>query len=406
MNRKTFALLFFVRRTKLLSNGEVPVYLRITVDGSRSEFSINRSIKEVNWDPKRSKAKGKSKESQELNSYIDSIRMQIYRCQKQLEEDNKEVTATSLKQAYHGEQLQFKGLLDLFADHNKKMCESVEASKNGFAPSTYERYVHSIKILKNFILSKYSKNELPFAEVNYKFLVDYEHYLKTTRSCVHNSAMKRMRELKKIVRLGVRFDLIKKNPFDAYKISINNTEREILNEEDLIKLSSKQIKLRRLSIIRDLFKFQCYTGISYVDLFYLKPENLRKNKEGQIWLSFNRGKTNTVCKLPLLKPALEIYNKYLKEPRKDGRLFPVPSNQKYNAYLKEVANECGIHKALTSHMARHTFATSVTLSNGISIETVGKMLGHNKLSTAQIYAKVLDEKINAEMSSLDRLLMN
>ena len=406
MNRKTFALLFFVRRTKLLSNGEVPAYLRITVDGSRSEFSINRSIKEVNWDPKRSKAKGKSKESQELNSYIASIRMQIYRCQKQLEEDNKEVTANSLKQAYHGEQLQFKGLLDLFADHNKKMCESVEASKNGFAPSTYERYVHSIKILRNFILSKYSKNELPFAEVNYKFLVDYEHYLRTTRSCIHNSAMKRMRELKKIVRLGMRFDLIKKNPFDSYKISIHNTEREILNEEDLIKLSSKEIDSRRLSIIRDLFKFQCYTGISYVDLFYLKPENLRKNKEGQIWLSFNRGKTNTTCKLPLLKPALETYNKYLKEPRKDGRLFPVPSNQKYNAYLKEVANECGIDKAMTSHMARHTFATSVTLSNGISIETVGKMLGHSKLSTTQIYAKVLDEKINAEMSSLDGLLMN
>ena len=406
MNRRTFSLLFFVKRTKHLSHGEVPVYLRITVDGKRAEFSIKRSIQESNWDPKRTKAKGKSKTSIELNSYIDSIRMQIYRHQKELEEAQKEVTAESLKNAYHGTVNEFTGLIHLFEDHNKKMYESVQAGKNAFASSTYERYKHSIKILRNFVVFKYSKTDLAFGEVNYQFLLDYEHYLKTKRGCAHNSAMKRMRELKKIIRLGVKLDLIKKNPFDSYTITYDNTEREILNEQDLNKLRSSGIKSRRLSIIRDLFIFQCYTGISYVDLFQLKPENFNKNEDGRICLRFNRGKTNTFCKLPLIKPAEEIYTKYQKEPRKGGKLFPVPSNQRYNACLKEVAIECGISKALTSHMARHTFATTVTLSNGISIETVGKMLGHRKISTTQIYAKVLDEKVFDEMSILDLKIGN
>ncbi|MCR9084493.1 MAG: site-specific integrase, partial [Cyclobacteriaceae bacterium] len=227
------------------------------------------------------------------------------------------------------------------------------------------------------------------------------------RPLQHNGILKHMERLKKILNLAVKMDLLEKNPFEKYQFKFKRYERDFLDGDELKKLEEKEFANQRLDLVRDLFVFSCYTGLAYIDVASLNKDCLVKS-EGDYWLYTERIKTNTPVKIPVLPKALDLIEKYSDHPRASskGLLLPVLSNQKLNSYLKEIADVCEIDKNLSFHVARHTFATTVTLKNGVPMETVSKLLGHNKISTTQIYARVVEAKVKEDMGKLkERLSM-
>ena len=399
MKRTTFNILFLIKKSRELKNGESPIFLRITVNGERTETTIKRNIKTSLWDSDKSKAKGNSEESKEINDYLNSIRGQLYTHQKNLLENNKEVSAKSLTNAFLGIGEKKWKLVELFKSHNQQMQKLVGID---FAPLTLQRYQAGLKHVEIFTKNEYNSADLFLNEVDHKYIKSFEFYLKTTAKCQHNSAMKHMKALKKIINLAIAQDYIRKDPFASYQICIKNTKRDHLTESELTSLKTKEITIERLDLVRDLFLVQCYTGLAYVDLLALSKENIQIGIDGLKWIFIERTKTKTDCRIPLFSIVEEIINKYRNHPivEHENKLLPVISNQKMNAYLKEIATICDINSSLSSHCGRHTFASTVTLANGVPMETVSRLLGHSKISTTQIYSRVTESKISDDTNML------
>ena len=399
MKRATFTILFFIKRSKLLKTGEAPVYLRITSNGDSSEISIKRSIKPSLWDTTRNKAKGASPEAAELNDYISSVRGQLFMHQRELQEAGKQITAKVLLNTFLGVGEKQWSLVELFQEHNDNLKQLIG---NGFSPLTLQRYDAALKHIRNYCSVQYNNEKLPLTEVNNKFITGFDFYLKTVAKCQHNSSMKHIKALKKVIRIAIASDYIRKDPFVNYRITQKNVEREYLTQTEIDAIINKEITIQRLDVIRDLFIFECYTGFAYKDLAALRKENIEIGIDGHRWIVIRRGKTGVTCRIPLFPISENIIRKYAAHAEViiTGKLLPVPSNQKMNAYLKEVATMCGIDKDLHTHLARHTYATTVTLSNGIPMETVSKLLGHSKLQTTQIYAKVVNQKVEDDIEML------
>jgi site-specific recombinase XerD len=399
MKRATFTILFFIKRSKLLKTGEAPVYLRITSNGDSSEISIKRSIKPSLWDTARNKAKGTSPEATEINDYLTSIRGQLFMHQRELQEAGKQITAKVLLNTFLGVGEKQWSLVELFQEHNDNLKQLIG---NGFSPLTLQRYDAALKHIRNYCNVQYNNEKLPLTEVNNKFITGFDFYLKTVAKCQHNSSMKHIKALKKVIRIAIASDYIRKDPFVNYRITQKNVEREYLTQTEIDAIINKEITIQRLDVIRDLFIFECYTGFAYKDLAALRKENIEIGIDGHRWIVIRRGKTGVSCRIPLFPISENIIKKYAAHAEViiTGKLLPVPSNQKMNAYLKEVAAICGIDKDLHTHLARHTYATTVTLSNGIPMETVSKLLGHSKLQTTQIYAKVVNQKVEDDIEML------
>lgn len=399
MKRTTFSILYYIKRKRLLKNGEAPIYMRITVNGKHVETSIKRSIPPQLWDTTKNKCKGNSEQSKAINDYLESVKGQIYTHQQTMQERGKDIDAKNLNNAFLGVGERKWKLIELFQDHNVKMKQLINID---YSPLTLQRYEAGLKHAKEFTKFQYNMDDLFLNELDHSFITRFEHYLKSNKNCQHNSAMKHIKALKKIVNFALANDYIKKDPFSNYTITTKEVKRECLTQIEIDAIASKDIQIQRLDVIRDLFLFQCYSGLSFADLSALKKEDIQIGIDGYKWLFVSRQKTNTDCKIPLLPVAEQILNKYKNNPECIFRstLLPVPSNQKMNAYLKELATICGITKNLHSHLARHTFATTITLGNNIPIETVSKLLGHKKMQTTQIYAKVLDTKVSKDMDLL------
>lgn len=277
---------------------------------------------------------------------------------------------------------------------------------------TMKHYKTTQKYLKQFLSKKHKTDNLYLHELNYAFIVDFEYYLKSYQPMDHqrkisnNTAMKHLQRLRKMVTMAFHLEWIDKDPFVRFKSSFEKKEREFLTKEELKRLEEFESSIERLNIVRDLFVFSCYTGISFIDMNKLSKANIVKGIDGNDWIVTKRQKTKMPIKIPLLLKAKELIDKYSKCPRvmASNSLLPRFSNQKINSYLKEIADLCWIKKNLTFHMARHTFATTITLSNGVPIETVSKLLGHTKIATTQIYAKVIEKKVSEDMISLKQKL--
>lgn len=399
MKRTTFNILFFIKKSRLLKDGTAPIYMRITINGQRSETAIKRSVDPSNWDTPRNRAKGKSQDVLDLNDYLNSVRGQLFLHHQKLQEAGKLVTTKALSNAFQGIGEKQWSLLELFQDHNDKMKKLVGKD---FSALTLERYNAALKHVETYCKCQYRNTEYPLSGVDHKFITGFEYYLKTSAKCQHNSAMKHIKALKKIIRIAIANDYIRKDPFATYRITQKSVDRHCLNTLELENMINKEIKIQRLDIVRDLFVFQCYTGLAYKDLENLGPEHLQIGIDGNRWIIIKRGKTGVTCHIPLLPVSEKILNKYAQDPvvQIKGKLLPVPSNQKMNAYLKELSVICEIEKDLHTHLARHTYATTVTLSNGVPIETVSRLLGHTKMATTQIYAKVLDSKLSDDIQML------
>jgi site-specific recombinase XerD len=253
---------------------------------------------------------------------------------------------------------------------------------------------------------RYDIDDIDVSKIQYKFITDYDFWLRSTRMCGHNSTIKYLSNFRKIIYLCFKNGWIVKDPFVGFKMTKHEVERPFLTKEEIQLIESIEIENDRLRHVRDVFLFCCYTGLAYADVEALSPSHLFMGVDGEQWINTRRKKTEVSARIPLLRTARSILQAYSEDPEclARERLLPVPSNQKLNAYLKDLALVCGIKKDLTSHMARHTFATTVTLTNGVPIESVSKMLGHRSIRTTQLYAKVLDVKVSEDMTNLKRRL--
>ena len=398
---KSFGLLFFLRKSKNYKEGEIPIYMRITVDGKSCEVSTKRKCDPEKWNAEANRLIGKSDSAKLFNTYLDTLQQKVFEAKRKLIEIDKPLTAENIKTLLLGKEIrQHKHMLmEIFMYHNDQMATLVNKD---YSPATLERYRTSFRHTQSFLQWKYKITDIDITKLNFEFIAEYEFWLKSTRKCDHNSTMKYLSNFRKIVNRCLRNGWLSKDPFIGFKMTKKEVERTALTEIELQALIAKKFQSERLTIVRDIFLFSCFSGLAYADVKKLKRSEIIIGIDGEKWLVSKRQKTDISARIPLLKVALNLIDRYANhvQCKLEDRVLPVLSNQKMNAYLKEIADVCGINKNLSYHIARHTFATTVTLSNGVPLETVSKMLGHRNLRTTQHYAKILDKKIGEDMKGL------
>ena len=405
MKRDSFRVLFFLKKTKLLKTGEASVCMRITVNGTRVENNIRKSIDPVLWSQAKETARGKSRRACDLNTYIEEARIKLYQILCELEQQNRPVTAHLLQELFFGQEKpeEIRTLLGTMQEHNDQ-CRALVGTD--YALITVRRYESCRRYLAELIRQRYGKEDLPLTEVNGELVRAFAFYLKTEKGCQQNTVIRYMKCLKKITNLARANDWMAKDPFLGIRFHEKEVVREFLTMDELQTIYRKEFPLERLTLVRDVFIFAAFTGLAFIDVQQLAPEHIVRDNNGNLWIRKPRQKTKNMCNIPLLDIPQEILRKYADHPtcRKKGVLLPVPCNQKMNSYLKEIADICMIHKNLTTHTARHSYATSVCLANGVSLENVAKMLGHSNIKMTQHYARVLDSSILRDMMQVERAI--
>lgn len=390
---------FYLRKSKVNSHGLVPIYQKIIIADKPFDSSTGIFVLPVNWSNETYRIKGNLSETKLKNKHLEELENKISEIEKKLYLSDIELNYENFKNEFNGKKPRNRTLIPIFQDHNSKIKELVGQE---YAPGTLERYETSLKHTVDFLQWKFNISDIDIAKIDHSFITEYEFYLRSVRKCANNTAVKYIKNFKKIVRLCMANGWLDKDPFVNYKSKVKEVIREYLTEQEIETILNKSFVSTRLELVRDIFIFSCFTGLAYIDVQQLSKENIGIGIDGAKWIFKNRQKTDTTSKIPLLPVAEMIIQKYADSPEAlhKGNLLPILSNQKMNAYLKEIADVCGINKDLTFHIARHTFATTVTLSNGVPLETVSKMLGHTNLKTTQHYAKILDTKISEDMSIL------
>ncbi|WP_298152164.1 site-specific integrase [Flavobacterium sp.] len=397
------SILFYAKKAKANVSGLVPIYSRITVNGKRIELTTGRFVEISKWSADAGKMKGTTDEARSINSQLDILKLKIIDAQMELVHKNVPVTAESLKLKLTGSAERPRMLVPIFQDHNNKIKELIGKE---YTAGTLERYATSLKHTIEFLEWKFKISDIDIKQINHAFITDYEFYLRSVRNCSNNTAVKYIKNFHKIIKICLANDWLDKSPFSNYKSKIKEVERTFLSEEELQSVLGKEFKTDRLALVRDIFIFSCFTGLAYVDVKNLTNSHITIGIDGERWIYTHRQKTESASKIPILPVTQMIIDKYADHPQSvnQDKLLPILSNQKMNAYLKEIATLCEIEKELTFHIARHTFATTVTLTNGVPIESVSKMLGHKNISTTQHYAKVLDRKVSNDMLLLKEKL--
>lgn len=399
MNAKVTTHLY-PRAAKANKNGLQPIYIRVTLDGKRKEISTKHYINPKTWDPKNIKVKGNQESTKLINIYLHNIKNKITQTIMMLEFQNENIDIETFIQLITGnKKRKERSLIPIVQDHNNRMKALIGKE---YAEGTLQRYETALSHLKEFLKYQYQIDDIPLSKLNHSFIADFDFYLRTVRNCANNTTVKYIKNVKKIINICLSNGWLDKDPFLNYKTKLQEVERDILTQTELQILIEKDIIIDRLELIRDLFLFSCFTGLAFIDVKKLTKQNIVQGIDGSQWISTHRQKTETASRIPLLDIPKSIINKYKEHPKaiNEGVLLPVGSNQKTNAYLKEIAAICGIEKDLTFHCARHTFATTVTLSNGVPIESVSKMLGHKSIKTTQHYAKITDKKVADDMQQL------
>jgi integrase/recombinase XerD len=403
----TFGVVFYLRKYKA-RDGKAPIYARITVDGQRTDIALKRDIDmENNWNSAKGMAKGKSEEIRALNTYLEQVRSRLTECYQEIQIKKKLVTAEAVKNKFCGFEEKEHSLISLFDYHNTEMKTTLEWG-------TLKNYFTTRRYVEEYLKTHLRTSDVYLSQLNYKFLTEFERFMKAyvpkdqKLPCGQNTIMKHIERMRKVVNMAIKNDWLDRDPFQKFQPSFIKSNRQFLTADELAAIEQKEFKIIRLQHAKDMFVFSCYTGLAYIDVYELTPQNLSLGIDGGYWINTSRHKTDIPVRIPLLPKPLAIIEKYKNNPRvlASEKLLPVYSNQNLNAYLKEIADFCGIEKPLTFHIARHTFATTVTLTNGVPIETVSKLLGHTSIKTTQIYAKVIEQKVSDDMKMLKDKLSN
>ena len=393
---------FLLKKSKKRNNETYPIYIRCTLDGQRIELSTGVYVDKNNWDDARKRVDHKDYNAKILNAQLAKTEGKINDIYNQLEALGDSFDINTIKERITGSTQHY--LLVFF----EKILKSIEFRVgHDYVYGTYKHYKTTRNRIKLFLKEIYKKEDIVISKIDYKFIDAFDTYLQVNFNMLPNSAGKYHKQLKKVLMDAVSMNLIDKNPYSEFTIKRYPGNRDYLTLSEVHAIEKKEFEINRVGIVRDVFVFACYTGLSYSDIFNLSKEHVVKGNDGGKWIIIDRNKTDVRCRIPLLPKAEEILDKYANFPSNanKGKLLPVNSNQKMNAYLKEIADICNIYKKLTMHVARHTFATSITLEKGVPIETVSKMLGHNSIKTTQIYGRIVDAKISNDMKKLKEKLM-
>ncbi len=399
--KSTFRILFIIQKGKPRPDGRVPVVVRITFNGQMAHFTTTANVDPARWLPKDGRTIGNTKEEKETNILLDDYRALIRQKHNELVMLGESITANRIKQAVTSldeKRIELLAVCDEFIEDYHKLFATGAVCKD-----TYNRYVLTRQRLAEFIRSKYRVADIPVSNINHSFIKGFDLWNRVEHASANNTAARFVKHFRTMYNLALNNGWVRTDPFASYKIQLEKVNRGYLTQEELDRMMNKEFDNKRLDAIRDMFLFSCYTGFAYIDVRQLTGNNIEYREDGSVWIVTARQKTNTPVQIPLLKIPIAIIEKY-SNAKKGDRLLPIPSNQKVNDYLKEIATICGIDKNLTFHIARHTFATTVTLENGVPIETVSRMLGHNSLKTTQIYARTTRSKISNDMNILAQKL--
>ena len=401
MSMSTFKILFYLRKNYLNKNKQAGIMVRITLNGEITQFSSKLEADPDLWDVKTGKMSGNSLKARQLNTLLESIRFSITNHYREIERIEGYVTVEKVRNAYLGITTRQQTLLELYKQHNEDVQKLIGKS---IAKATYEKHDRTCRRLEDFMQKQYHVRDIALKEINHSFITNFEAYLRSDCDCSENTTAKFIQFFRRIIIIAKNNGWIQIDPFANYSIRLKRVDRGYLTKEELTMIMQKEFSTKRLEQVRDIFIFSCFTGLAYIDVKNLTENNIITS-DGKQWICTHRQKTDTAVNVPLLKIPAAIIEKY-KDVRYKGQLLPVLSNQKLNSYLKEIGDLCGIHKNVTFHLARHTFATTTTLANGVPIETVSKMLGHTNITTAQIYARITNDKINRDMQKLSTKLQD
>jgi site-specific recombinase XerD len=401
--KNSFSIFFFIKKTKLLNNGEAPIRLRIKVNGIAVESQIKRSISPNLWGQATESSKGRDRKSAELNEYIRMLKLKALTTHRELELSGKLFSARLIMNKLYSAEDDKRTLLSIFRKHNEDCRKLIGID---YVEITIRRFDNCCKYLGVLIQKKFGKADINLNEIDGELIRDFEIYLKIERCCQQNTVIRYMKCFKKIINFAIANEWMTKNPFAGIRFQAKEGIKEVLTKEEIERIMAKQFDMERLEYVRDVFLFCCFSGLAYVDVNNLKAEHITKDNDGDMWIRKTREKTDNMCNIPLLKIPQMILEKYRDNPLcvKSGRLLPVTSNQKMNSYLKEIATRCDIKKNLTTHTARYTYASVVCLANGVSMENVAKMLGHSDIRMTQHYAKVMDSSIKRDMVNVEKAL--
>ncbi len=397
--KSTFSILFYIKRKKLLKNGDAPVYMRVTVDGRFLEASLKRGVNPKVWNEKKQRSTGRDRLSLELNDYLDDTLAKLLKIHQHFINEKKVLNPKTILDEWNGRVEKPKMLCEVFKEDNKKYRQRLEIGD--VVLNTVLRNERAERYLSEFIRKRYKADDIPFSSIDNAFVRDFHLFLRVDKKQEQNTANKYCKILKRIVTLALDNKWMEINPFQGMRFQAKATNRQFLTEKELSTIMNKTFTLERLNVVRDIFVFCALTGLSFSDVEGLKPEHVSVDDDGNYWIHKARQKTKNVCSIPYLESAREIADRYkghhLCESR--GVLLPVISNQRMNSYLGEIAGICGITKPLTMHIARHSFAC-LALANGVSMEIIARMLGHSDIRTTKIYAKVIDKSIAEQMGGL------
>ena len=402
MRSKTnFRVSFFLKKAKLLKNGEASVAMRITVDGQRVENNIRKSILPNLWDQSKERAKGTSTAAVDLNRFIEDARIRIRQIVTELQQTGAEINPLIVQQRFYGVgqvRKQERTILQVIQEHND---EANQLIGKDFVEITWRRYETMKRYLGELIKQKYGVDDLPLSNFTGEVIRAYEVYLKTEKDLCQNTLIRYMKALKKITNRCLANDWIQKDPFAGIKFREEPTEPEFLTLEEVDRIYNCNPGSKRLEVIKDMFLMSAFTGLAFTDVSQLTEDHIVTDNDGNKWIRKPRQKTKLMSNIPLLDVPLAIIEKYQgdKKAAKKGVLLPIPCNQVMNRYLKEIAEICKINKHLTMHTARHTYAT-LCLSQGVSLKNVSKMLGHASVKMTERYARVLDSSILRDMNAI------
>ena len=400
--RSTFKVLFYPKRSKGKEQPTVPVMGRITVNGSIAQFSAKLSVPEHLWEVSGGRAKGKSVESDRINRHLDNIRAQINKHYQEICDRDSFVSAEKVKNAYLGFGDKYRMLLEAFEKFTSDYQKRIGIDR---CSGTWKRYCKSIDHLRVFMQKEYRVSDMPLAELEQSFIEQFHVYLKSDQGLKPMTVSGYLKCLKYVVKIAFNNGWMPRNPFALYNYTAPNPERSFLTEEELHRMMTTRLRYKRQDYNRDLFLFSCFTGICYADMSALTYDQLEQDTNGDWWISGNRQKTETKYVVKLLPYPLFILDKY-RGMAGDRYLFKMSTLDSIDDSLKNIARECGINKQLSFHLARHTYATTICLQNGVSLETLSKMLGHKHITTTQIYAKVTHPMIDREVSMLKEKLQD
>jgi integrase len=405
MLESSFGITFFLKSSAKSTN-ERYVYLRITVDGIPKETSTKRKWDVTRWEQRTERATGNKEDARMLNFFLNSVEKKVHEYRNELSDKRQPITSKKLVDFCLGRSGTKANIVEEFQLHKDQMMALVE--KGEYALGTHTRFEIAKKHLKEFLRFKYNVCDMEFRELNYEFVKDYEFYLKTVKDISNNTALKYITNFKKIVLLAIDKEIITTDPFKRFKSKKNKVLKKPLSRQELYALESHTFSTPRLTAVRDIFVFQCYTGLAYIDAFNLKTYDIKEGVDGERWILTERQKTGSPINIPLLPKAIKIMERYTDHPLclKRNSVLPVTSNQKMNAYLKEIADLCGIQSTLNTHKARRTFGSTVTLNNDVPIHVVKEMLGHQSVKQTEEYAITEQISIGREMKHLQNRLYN